>query len=285
MAGYPHLHVALMVNPVSASNKLKRVADSIEQMLKDRSISYVPLRQKWPEDLKTFTEAWIVGGDGTINYFINKFPGINIPLALFPGGTGNDLCWKLYGDIATQAQFNLVLTAKPKAIDMIQCNNRRFINSMGIGFDGEIIQSMKLIRFLGGHLGYLAAAIKNIFTFKEAAYEISVGDKKLRGKFLLIAVNNNTRTGGGFMVTPRALLDDGLLDVVLCEPLPVVKRLKYLPVIQNGKHLELKQITYIQEKEIKVICEREISAHLDGELMVSKIFTFKILPSSVYFKY
>ena len=52
--------------------------------------------EKWPDSLADFEEVWVMGGDGTFNYFVNRYPDCSIPIALFKGGTGNDFYWKLY---------------------------------------------------------------------------------------------------------------------------------------------------------------------------------------------
>jgi hypothetical protein len=86
---------------------------------------------------------------------------------LFDGGTGNDFAWKLYGDISLEERMNLIISANPKSIDAGKVNDKLYINCLGVGFDGEILQSMKAIRFIGGQYGYLLAVLYKIFRFKE----------------------------------------------------------------------------------------------------------------------
>jgi len=257
----------------------------IKNLLEQNTIQFSFFDNHWPGELTSFTEIWIIGGDGTINYFLNHYKNISQPLALFKGGTGNDLHWKLYGNITIGEQFELLLKAKPVKVDVIQCNDRLYINTFGAGFDGEVLKSINAIRYLGGHLGYLVSALKNIFSFKEQSFNIIAGDEHISGKFLLVAVNNSSRTGGGFLISPRAEINDGKADIVLCEPLSVLKRLRYLAVIQKGNHMQLPFIKYIQEKEVLIETDKEIYAQLDGELIKGAEFRLKILPDYVSFLY
>lgn len=263
------MHIAVLVNPSSGAGRGIQVGEQLRSSLQQRKIHFTFFEGDWPADLHLFTEVWLVGGDGTVNYFINKYHDLQIPFAVFKGGTGNDFAWKLYGNIPLEQQVELVLRADIKRIDAGSCNGRLYVNSLGIGFDGTVLKNMGTVRWLGGHLGYLFVVLKKIFSFKEFSFRISTASGTLSQKYLLVIINNSTRTGGGFMVSPNASLNDGLLDLVLCDKLPVLKRLRYLPVIEKGKHLQLPFIHYTQEKEIEIKCNTEVFAQIDGDLIAS----------------
>ncbi len=277
--------IAILVNPVSGNKNAYETGQKLQDMLLSKKNAYALFYENWPLTLVDFSEAWIVGGDGTINYYLNYYKDNRIAIALFPAGTGNDFAWKLYGDMPLQKQVDYVLNAPEKNIDTGVCNDMLYINSAGIGFDGEVLKSMKSIRRLGGHLGYLWIVIKKIFSFKEYHFKITVDDKVYHEEFLLVAVNNSTRTGGGFFVTPNASLTDGKLDMLLCKPLSLFKRLRYLPVIEKGKHLHLPFIEYQQAGKITIETSVNVYAQLDGELIEGSKFIFGILPGWLKIKY
>ncbi len=278
-------NIAVLVNPVSGNGKAVKIARWLSGQLTAKNILYILFNEEWPAAFSNFTELWIIGGDGTMNYFLNHYADNQLPVALFKGGTGNDFSWKLYGDISLEEQLELVLTATAKPVDIGQCNGKMYANSLGIGFDGEVLRSMNTIRLLGGHLGYLWIVIRKIFTFKEFTFSIRSAKKSFSEKFLLVIVNNSSRTGGGFMVSPQASVTDGKLDMILCSPLSLFKRLRYLPVIEKGKHLGLPFIYFHQLQEVHIACEKELFAQLDGELISGKSFDIKILPGKLLVKY
>ncbi len=225
--------IVLLINPLAKKNKTQQIVAAINEILSKKKISFASFIEHWPAEINTFKEVWLIGGDGTLNYFLNFYKDISIPIALFKGGTGNDFAWKLYGKLSITEQINKVLTAEIKKVDAAECNGRKFINGAGIGFDGEVLKSINSIRLLGGHLGYLWIVIRKIFSFKERLFQIQFGAENLSKKFLLVMITNSTTTGGGFIVSPEAKIDDGKLNMVLCRPLPVLKRLKHLPVIEK----------------------------------------------------
>jgi len=277
--------IAIVVNPRSGKGKAEKTGQRLVQKLSERQIAHRLFTFDWPSNFDGFSEVWIVGGDGTMNYFVNAYKNIELPLAAFKGGTGNDFVWKLYGDISLEEQFELVLKARAKPVDVIICNSDLYVNSLGVGFDGEVLRSMGTVRWLGGHLGYLWVVVKKIFSYKEPVVTITYGDGIIKGKFLLVIVNNSSRTGGGFMVTPEASINDSLADIVLCKPLSLLKRFRWLPVIEKGKHLEQPFIIFSQQSQIRIESEIELSAALDGELIKGKVFEIKMLPGFLRFKY
>jgi diacylglycerol kinase (ATP) len=280
----PQKYIGLFINPLAGKGKAIKITAVAKQRLQAESIPYIAF-EKWPVDFPAVTEAWIIGGDGTLNYFINFYRDIAVPLAIFKGGTGNDFAWKLYGNCTTAQQLNCVLTATAKPVDAGVCNDKLYLNSVGIGFDGEVLQSMRAVRFLGGHLGYLFVVIKKIFSFQEHHFVIQLSNQVMEGKYLLVAINNSNRTGGGFLVSPKASITDGLLDMVLCKKLGILQRLKALPLIEKGKHLNLPFVTYQQHASVTVICEKELFAQSDGELIRSKEFELNVLPAKFLFRY
>jgi diacylglycerol kinase (ATP) len=271
-------NIAFLINP------LKKTVDIatyfswvIEQVKVEKSDWDIQLFTKeWPDDFADFDQVWVMGGDGTYNYFVNKYPAVTIPIALFKGGTGNDFYWKLFGNLSKRSHLDAVLAGHSESFDSGSCNGQLFLNGVGIGIEGEVLKSMESIRYFKGGLGYYLAAIPNLLRFK--SFEIQGGRK-----VFLCMVFNSSRAGGGFHFFPKASVQDGLLDVLLCDPIPVLKRLYYMPIIQSGKHVNLPFIEFSQVKEIRIKTNRVLSAQVDGEVQTSDVFDFCVLPAKFRF--
>ncbi len=277
--------ILLLINPLAKKKKANKIVEEIVAVLSGINISFISYSHEWPEEINFFKEVWLIGGDGTLNYFLNFYNTIEIPIVIFKGGTGNDFATRLYGKLSVAEQINKVIDAAPRYVDAAECNGRKFINGAGIGFDGEVLKSINSIRMLGGHLGYLWIVIRKIFSFKERLFQIQFDAENLSKKFLLVMITNSTTTGGGFIVSPEAKIDDGKLNMVLCKTLPVLKRLKYLPVIEKGKHLDKYFIVHKTISNVIIDCEKETFAQIDGELISGKKFDIKVLPGQYLFKY
>lgn len=271
-------NIAFLINPLKKTVDIAAYFSWVVQTVKVEKSDWdiVLFTKEWPNDLADFDQVWVMGGDGTFNYFVNKYPSVEIPIALFKGGTGNDFYWKLFGNQSRREHLNAVLAGNTEAFDAGSCNGQIFLNGVGIGIEGEVLKSMESIRYFKGGLGYYLAAIPNLLRFK--SFEIQGGRK-----VFLCMVFNSSRAGGGFHFFPKASIQDGLLDVLFCQPIPVLKRLYYMPIIQSGKHVNLPFIEFSQEKAIRIKTNRVLSAQVDGEVQTADVFDFCVLPAKFKF--
>lgn len=277
--------VAILENPRAGKGHAGALSGWLLQELSKRSIPARAYRDPWPENFDAYSDIWLIGGDGTINYFINRYPGCDKALALFKAGTGNDFAWKLYGNKNHAAQLEQVLEARTRQVDAGSCNGQLFINCLGLGFDGEVIRSMRSIRLLGGHIGYLLAVMKKIFGFREHRFSIQCSEGRWQQEFLLAMIVNSSRAGGGFFVAPDASIEDGKLDMVLAGKLSLLKRLRYLPVIKRGQHMHLPFIIHKQVSSCQISCDVEMAIQADGELLHAQHLNIEILPGKFSFRY
>lgn len=274
-------NIALVVNPTH--HKALAVADTIAVLLKAKAIEHALFTAYWPTTWVDFTEAWVVGGDGTLNYFINRYPQFELPIAIFKGGTGNDFHWLLYGALTVPQQIEAVLTATPQPTDAGFCNNRLFINGVGIGFDGKVAND--LANRQKGRASYFLAIIKNILRYRSFLCTVNTEDFHWGKRCFMVSVANGKRYGGGFQVTPKSLVNDGLLDTNIVGRIHPLSRLKYLPLIQKGQHLNLPFITYVKSGMVVVKALQEVPAHVDGEPFRATEFNLECLPAKFLFLY
>jgi diacylglycerol kinase (ATP) len=226
-----------------------------------------------------------VGGDGTVNWFINQYPSIQLPLAVFSGGSGNDFQWMLYGDKTIEQQVDQVLQGVPQLVDAGVCNEKLFLNGVGIGFDGAIVYDLLGKKKLAGKASYLLAILKRIVSYQEKSCVLQMAEETIRQDCFMISVANCKRYGGGFQVAPNAVVNDGLLDINIVGRISPIKRMKYLPVIEKGEHLHLEFITYRQVDKITIESPVKLHAHLDGEYLSANYFDIEVLPKRFSFIY
>jgi diacylglycerol kinase (ATP) len=259
------------------------MAAGIGRELEARSVSFELFDTAWPEGFSTFTQAWVVGGDGTLNFFINQYPGISLPLSIFPGGSGNDFHWMLYGGLSVAGQVAGLLGGQTMPIDAGTCNGRLFLNGAGIGFDGAIVKDLVGRKKLSGKATYLLSILKNIMRYRETECTLLIGRETIRERTFLLSVANGKRYGGGFLVAPRAVADDGLLDISLVGAISPLKRMRYLPVMERGDHLGLPFVEYRQAPAVVVTSDSPLHAHLDGEYLCADRFEIAVLPKKFLF--
>lgn len=276
-------HIALLINPIHV--KALRAGQEIIKLLKERKIKHAVFTTSWPKDWANYSEAWIVGGDGTLNHFINQYPQFHLPMSIFKGGTGNDFQWMLYGGISVEEQVELVLTARPKPVDAGYCNNHLFLNGVGIGLDGKVVQDLLGKRKWNGKCSYYMVVLRNIFFFKEFLCTVFNESFSSREKCLMISVANGKRYGGGFYVNPKGEINDHQLEVNIIGHVAAHQRIRFLSTIEKGLHLDLPVVSSVKTAEIHIKAETIIPAHVDGEYIDASEFVIECLPSRFFFLY
>ncbi|HET6769877.1 MAG TPA: diacylglycerol kinase family protein [Chitinophagaceae bacterium] len=279
-------NISIVCNSLAGGGKAIGLSRSIAKELQRRNIRNTLYSTEWPGHFNSYTDVWIVGGDGTLNYFFNKYPGIRLPLVVFKGGTGNDVHAVLYKSQSFEEQLHVALTAAPKPVDAGRCNERYFINGVGIGFEGAVAKSLTgKKKKKSGKAAFMGTILRKVFFYTSKKYKTVSNEYSIEGQRLLISVMNGHRAGGGFHIAPESAIDDGLFDVVLVDKLHPFQRLRWLPVIEKGKHLELSFIKSFRTKKLIITSEEKMDTHLDGEYYSAKRLEIEMLPSKYLFRY
>lgn len=278
-------HIALVCNPTRENEKALKITNSIDLLLTGMDVRHSIFIDPWPTEWNGITEAWIIGGDGTLNWFINQYPRLSLPLSVFPAGTGNDFHWMLYQDMETEVQVDKLLTATANYVDGGVCNGRLFLNGVGLGFDGAVVKDMMGKKKLAGKASYLLSILKQIITYQEKPCVLQLPGETISQDCFLISIANAKRVAGGFHVAPHASVTDELLDVNVVGKVSQLNRMRILPIIEKGEHLELPFIQYRQVKTVTITSPVELHGHLDGEYIRENNFDITILPKRFSFLY
>jgi YegS/Rv2252/BmrU family lipid kinase len=279
-------NIAIVCNALAGVGRSVTLAEKIASELLNRKISHSLFKENWPSDFNGFTDVWISGGDGTLKYLINHYPEIQLPLVIFEGGTGNDFHWLLYGKMSFDEQLQLVLTTEAKHIDLGRCNEKYFLNDVGIGFEAAVAKGLTGKKKRAGKASFMIMILKKIFSYRSRSYRIRADGVSVESKkYLIVDINNGSRAGGGFHIAPEARADDGLLDLILINALHPLQRLRWLPVIEKGNHLDKSFIKYVKTKKVIIESDELIQSHLDGEYYTAEKMEIEILPGKLLFRY
>ncbi|NUN08541.1 MAG: diacylglycerol kinase family lipid kinase [Ignavibacteriaceae bacterium] len=220
----------------------------------------------------------VLGGDGTINEVINGLgEKSKVIFTVLPIGSGNDFC-KTAGysrdiDQLIERISNPVIrpidsgllqfTSKSQQFSL----NRYFVSSSGLGFDGLVAKISNRKSILKGILLYLSSVIVALGRFKPVEIEALIDEETIRGKKFLVSLGNGKTSGGGFLLTPEAELDDGLLDVCIADDISNFRVFTLLPKAINGSHIREKEIYYAKFSKMELKIKTGFIIHYDGEVM------------------
>ncbi len=286
--------VLIVINPAAGKKKPGGKLLAIEKALKEKGIGY---RHFYTETEGEFrlrneiiskpgvTDIFILGGDGTLNYTVNEIKGEKIPLSILSSGTGNDSVKSLHGVTDFHSQLEIALHGRIKTFDLGKCNEQLFVNGVGIGFDGEVVNYMvKKGQKSGNSFTYFLTVLKIIAGYKEKTVRFEIDGIPFEKKLFLMTVSNGSTFGGNFLINPFAKTDDGLLDICLIKEISVLQRFMHLPKMKKGDHVKLDFTEFHTCKEVHFHAHDEISAHLDGELIGHPPFDICLAEEKLYLR-
>jgi YegS/Rv2252/BmrU family lipid kinase len=220
-----------------------------------------------------------VGGDGTSNEVLNGLMQAwaeghkKTCMGIVGIGRGNDFAYGFGIQPGLQAGFQSIHQNRISSMDVGQVKGgnyplgRYFGNGIGIGFDAVVgFEAAKLTR-LHGFMNYVVAALRTIFLYFHAPLvRIEYNGTVILQPSLMVSIMNGRRMGGGFMMAPEALVDDGLLDLCIAAQMSRLGILRMIPQFMKGTQATRPQIKTGRASKVHVFAvEGVLPAHADGE--------------------
>ena len=166
----------------------------------------------------------VCGGDGTVREVCAELAGTGIPVGIVPAGTGNLLARNLHIPLYLRAAIDVALNGQDRAIDLVEVSGdgleaTHFMVMAGMGLDAAMMEGVNEgIKKKVGWLAYVLSGAKALM-FPAERIDISVDDGEFtRHRARTVVVGNVGFLQAGMPLLPDAVIDDGLLDVVVLHP-------------------------------------------------------------------
>lgn len=226
------------------------------------------------------------GGSGTANEVGAGLIGYeHKSMAILAYGTTNDLT-KYYPGRDHRSLRDIIQNGEEVRIDAIKCNDDYSFNVINIGLDASAAYETNLYIEAGVKSGYLRGVIKAVLTSRFNNFRVIVdGERITKGLSLLCTVSNSRYCGGMFKCSPRAKVDDGLMEVCLIRGISLLTFLIILPKYIKGKHLDskfcMRRMVYRQAKNVELSSKDLMYVSNDGEILASDHFDIRIIEKAV----
>ena len=222
------------------------------------------------------------GGDGTINEVVNGMEGTKVALGIIPAGTANDFARQVGIPDDPSAAMDIILRRKAVVIDTAAMNGRRFLNvsSGGVGAEATAETPADAKASLGP-VAYFISGLRKLAALEPKRALFEAPGFRLEDEFLLFAVGNARATGGGTLVTPRASVRDGLLDVCIVGALPRKEFAALVLRVKRGEHLENEGVRYMQVPWFRITSREPVMVNLDGEPSELRQAHYEVRPADL----
>jgi diacylglycerol kinase (ATP) len=296
----------IIVNPISGRGAGQKSIPILEQLLSADGFQYdlVVTRQPWhacelalQAAQDGFDAVIAAGGDGTANEVLNglmqaRLNGLNVPaIGILSVGRGNDFAYGMQVPATLEEGIKILRDDFRKKIDVGQVEGglypqgRYFGNGVGIGFDAVVgFEALKLAP-LSGFFSYIVAALKTIFLYFNAPIvKIELDSETLVQPALMVSIMNGKRMGGGFMMAPESLPDDGAFDICIAGQVSRTGTFALIPRFMKGTQADHPAVHFSRSAKVSITAiEGTLPAHSDGETLCTegKKLSLKIIPQAV----
>jgi YegS/Rv2252/BmrU family lipid kinase len=283
--------IFVVANPASGKPKrLDHIINELVDFLDNYSLKYevfLTSRSKnaWRIVEKNFdenfTDLLIIGGDGTINEAINGLK-YDVPVSFIPNGTGNDYVKTLNIGGSLREQLEVLRVGRIKKVDLGVCNARKFLNGVGVGFDGQIVADMVGKKsILKGPVKYYYHVLSILASYRSRIFNYTIDTNQQSKNLILLCVAKGTTFGGSFKLTPQAKLDDGLLHYCEIGKINGLRRFLNIHKLQGGSHNTLPEVRLGSATSISIAANNQLHAHIDGEYFGQPPFDFGVIKAGL----
>lgn len=292
---------AILANPASQLGAGAAAAQQVETYLLEHDgacSSLQALRTERPghaeelaAGLSGFDTVVVIGGDGTVHEVVNglmRLPREKRPaLALVPVGSGNDYARTLHMSRATDEAYGQLMRAVKVSAELGCCNGRYFAETLSFGLDAAIALDTVERRKRTGTTGlrlYAASCLDQLLHNKVPYdYRLNVdGGPCEEGRMYLFAVQVGPSYGSGFVISPQARIDDGMLDLCIAHPpLSTAKAAWIFLRAKNGHHEHFRQIDVRQCVSLTLEFGRALPVQIDGERIVADRYDIQVAPDAL----
>jgi len=288
------LRIAVAVNPAASFGANRAVGLSVAPALREAGhtvtelveASYRRLQESVTVALKVGQDVLVVvGGDGMVHLGTDAVVNTPVALGIVPTGTGNDLARGLgipIDDYEAALQLLIASLQRPfRPIDALHITGEATdvwaAGVLSAGFDSLVNERANLMRHPRGKSRYTIALVIEILRLKRRQYALVVDGVARQVEAVLLAAANNQSIGGGMRIAPNALLDDGLIDLLIVTPLSRARLMRVFPTVFKGEHLKFPEVS-IEHVRSVTIDSPGIVGFADGERIGPLPLTITVVP-------
>ncbi|MCU1416251.1 MAG: YegS/Rv2252/BmrU family lipid kinase [Schumannella sp.] len=290
--------IVVAVNPNASFGKTRAVGPAAVQTLRAMGHDVTMMIEPDFEQLlvtarkavKSKPDAFVViGGDGMVNLGVNMVAGTNVPLGIIPSGTGNDMARVLgipHDNVEKAIEaFAEALNRPPRTIDAAYASSddgegRWFGCMMSAGFDALANERANNMHHPKGKSRYTIAMTLELINLKRINYTLTMDGVVTETGATLVCVGNGESLGGGMKVTPTAKVDDGLLDVLIVQPLSRTAFLRIFPKVFTGDHVKDPRVEVRKVKHIRIEADGVVG-YADGDRFAPLPIDIEVRPGAL----
>ena len=220
-----------------------------------------------------YSKVAVVGGDGSLAEVATGLVGTDIPVALIPRGTANQVALNLGIPRAFEAAVETAVNGVATPIDLGEVGGRAFALIAGAGFDAQVMAAAtREMKERWGFGAYVYGALKQAMTHNPARFCITADGQELEVSAVSVMIANvgalfTKYIPVRFPLTPKPLgsWHDGLFDVLVLAPKSVPG---WAGVLWNAGLMKFggnENLIHLQAREVTIEADQAVATQIDGD--------------------
>ena len=285
----------LIVNPIAGGGYALKILPRVVGILEQRGCEVDVFKTSTRGDAqraaaelpRDCSAVAAMGGDGTINEVVHGLlnSGRDIPVGLIPLGTANVLARELRVPFDYVQACYVIAGGNTRRIDVGRDESKYFVLMAGVGFDAEVVRIIASNRMGGiSALTYAIPILKAFWNYDYPRFSVEVDGRPLGEGAGSVFISNTRRYTGPMVITNRAKVDDGELDVFIFRDSGKMKLLKYAMGAIFWVADRFYDTTYVRGKEVVVKPAgktKQITYQIDGDLAGKLPQKFTVVPAAL----
>lgn len=281
----------IIVNPLGGKGKSAKALDEIEKILKQKNVEYAVHKTEYAGhataiakelSAKPDTNLVVMGGDGSFHEVLCGIENFdNVTLGLIACGSGNDFIKKSGHPNNPAEALDVVLAGKTKYVDYMELGTTRCLNVAGGGMDVDVLLKYAECKRLKGKAAYDYALLYTLLHTRFHKLRLTIDGKVMDRNVFMIGIGNGGIIGGGIPICPNAVVDDGLLNIVVANELKKRQIPGALVKLLSSKHVYAQFCEEFSAEEVKVEVLDDSKFELDGEIIDDKVLNIKLVPNKL----
>ena len=271
--------IIYIINPISGKRAKSNLQEIIEEKTRSKRIAYrIYLSNPYGDysnlrseiEKESITDIVIAGGDGTVSQVVGSLMDLDVRFGIIPCGSGNGLALAAKIPKQPEKALEIIFRGHTEETDGFLVNDIFACMLTGIGFDGKVAHEFAHQQKRG--LGTYAKLVsKNFFSADPYQFQIESNGLDFSVEAFFISIANSNQFGNNFTIAPKALLSDGLLDIVVAKktakPLLLFNLINQILTgkLRNIKSSLDQPIIYFQTDKIRIINMNKAPMHIDGD--------------------
>jgi diacylglycerol kinase (ATP) len=269
--------IALLTNPTSGKGRGARARDAALPRLRDAGFVVRNLEGRDADEAQDLARQCVadglealvvVGGDGMVHIAVQAL-------------AGNDVA--RYFDLPRKdplAAADRVVASNRRRIDLARSGSKYFVTVLAAGFDAIVNERANKMTWPKGQMRYNLATLAELRVFEPLPYTLEIDGVSRHLDAMLVAVGNGPSFGGGLRITEGAVLDDGMLDVVVIKPMSKPGLIRTYPKLFKGTHVTHPQYEHHLARSVTVAAPGIVS-YADGERFGELPLTIECAPGAL----